>query len=181
QHCEPGGEHEGPCNRAPAEPRARAEAAARGAGAAASDRPDHPERKHGDQPCSGLGRVRNLEGDCDREPGLARDQACPERRLQRRARHAVGAQRRARPAPREELGDGRTEQHGGQEEAKETRDRQRSERIIAVSDAGGMSVTLLWFVVWFISDRIGDREVLTFDPVNWWAGFFLFAVAVDLS
>jgi hypothetical protein len=42
-------------------------------------------------------------------------------------------------------------------------------------------VTLLWFVVWFICDRIGDREVLTFDPVNWWAGFLLLAIAVDLS
>jgi len=44
-----------------------------------------------------------------------------------------------------------------------------------------MSVTLLWFVVWFICDLIGDREALTFDPVNWWAGFLLFAIAVDLS
>jgi hypothetical protein len=44
-----------------------------------------------------------------------------------------------------------------------------------------MSVTLLWFVVWFISDLIGDREPLIFDPVNWWAGFLLFAVALDLA
>jgi hypothetical protein len=42
-------------------------------------------------------------------------------------------------------------------------------------------VTLLWFVVWFICDRIGDREVLTFDPVNWWAGTLLLAIAVDLA
>ena len=42
-------------------------------------------------------------------------------------------------------------------------------------------MTLLWFFVWLICDLIGDREVITFDPVNWWAGFLLFAVAVDLS
>ena len=42
-------------------------------------------------------------------------------------------------------------------------------------------MTLLWFVIWFICDLIGDREVLTFDPVNWWAGTLLLAVAVDLS
>jgi hypothetical protein len=27
-------------------------------------------------------------------------------------------------------------------------------------------MTLLWFVIWFISDRIGDREPLTFDPLT---------------
>jgi hypothetical protein len=42
-------------------------------------------------------------------------------------------------------------------------------------------MTLLWFVIWFISDRIGDREPLTFDPVNWWAGTLLLVVALDLA
>jgi hypothetical protein len=42
-------------------------------------------------------------------------------------------------------------------------------------------MTLLWFVVWFVCDRIGDREPLLADPVNWWLGFLLFAVAVDLA
>jgi hypothetical protein len=42
-------------------------------------------------------------------------------------------------------------------------------------------VTLAWFVVWLICDLIGDRERLQFDPVNWWAGFLLLAVAVDLG
>lgn len=42
-------------------------------------------------------------------------------------------------------------------------------------------VTLLWLVVWFIADRIGDREPLTFDPVNAWAGTLLLAVALDLA
>ena len=42
-------------------------------------------------------------------------------------------------------------------------------------------VTLIWFVVWFIADRIGDPEGLVFDPVNIWAGFLLLAVALDLA
>lgn len=45
----------------------------------------------------------------------------------------------------------------------------------------GTAVTLIWLVVWFIADRIGDREALVFDPVNIWAGFLLLAVALDLS
>jgi hypothetical protein len=42
-------------------------------------------------------------------------------------------------------------------------------------------VTLLWFVVWLICNLIGDREALTFDPVNWWAGTLLLALALDLG
>jgi hypothetical protein len=42
-------------------------------------------------------------------------------------------------------------------------------------------VTLVWFVVWLIANNIGDRESLAFDPVNWWAGALLLAVALDLS
>jgi hypothetical protein len=42
-------------------------------------------------------------------------------------------------------------------------------------------MTLLWFIVWLIADRIGDREHLAFDPVNLWAGLLLLAVALDLS
>ena len=42
-------------------------------------------------------------------------------------------------------------------------------------------MTLLWFVIWFVSDRIGDREPLTFDPANWWAVFLLLAAALDLN
>lgn len=40
---------------------------------------------------------------------------------------------------------------------------------------------MLWFIIWLICNVIGDSESLTFDPVNWWAGFFLFALAVDLA
>lgn len=42
-------------------------------------------------------------------------------------------------------------------------------------------MTLVWFVVWLVSDLIGDREALTFEPVNWWAGALLFTVALDLG
>ena len=42
-------------------------------------------------------------------------------------------------------------------------------------------MTLLWFFIWLVCNLVGDKEVLTFDPVNWWAGTLLFAIAVDLS
>lgn len=42
-------------------------------------------------------------------------------------------------------------------------------------------MTLVWFVVWLVSDLVGDRESLTFDPVNWWAGTLLLCVALDLA
>ena len=42
-------------------------------------------------------------------------------------------------------------------------------------------MTLVWFVVWFVCDRIGGRESLTFSPVNWWAGLLLGAAALDLA
>ena len=42
-------------------------------------------------------------------------------------------------------------------------------------------MTLLWFVIWLISTLVGDSESLRFDPVNWWAGTFLLALALDLS
>ena len=42
-------------------------------------------------------------------------------------------------------------------------------------------MTIVWFVVWLIWNLTGDKEPLTFDPVNWWAGALLFAVALDLG
>lgn len=42
-------------------------------------------------------------------------------------------------------------------------------------------MTLIWFVVWLVATVIGDDEVLTFDPVNFWAGALLFCVALDLG
>ena len=43
------------------------------------------------------------------------------------------------------------------------------------------AMTLIWFVVWLISNVIGDHEPLLFDPVNWWTGTLLGAIAIDLS
>jgi hypothetical protein len=42
-------------------------------------------------------------------------------------------------------------------------------------------VTIIWFVVWVLADRIGDREALLFDPVNLWAGTLVLAFALDVS
>ena len=42
-------------------------------------------------------------------------------------------------------------------------------------------MTLLWFVIWLISDLVGDNEALTFDPVNGWAATLILAAALDLS
>jgi hypothetical protein len=42
-------------------------------------------------------------------------------------------------------------------------------------------MTLLWFFVWLIANLIGDEEGLTFDPVNFWAGWLLLALALDLA
>ena len=42
-------------------------------------------------------------------------------------------------------------------------------------------MTLFWFVIWFVADRVGDREALVFDPVNVWAGTFVLALALDVN
>jgi hypothetical protein len=42
-------------------------------------------------------------------------------------------------------------------------------------------VTLIWFVVWFVSDHVGDREPLLFHPLNVWAWTLILAVALDLG
>jgi hypothetical protein len=42
-------------------------------------------------------------------------------------------------------------------------------------------MTILWFLIWFVCNLVGDEEVLTFDPVNWWAGTLLLVVALDLN
>lgn len=42
-------------------------------------------------------------------------------------------------------------------------------------------MTILWFVVWLVADRIGDHEPLLFDPLNWWAATLLLAIALDVN
>ncbi len=42
-------------------------------------------------------------------------------------------------------------------------------------------MTFVWFIVWLVWDLIGDEEPLLLDPVNFWTGALIFAVAVDLG
>ncbi len=42
-------------------------------------------------------------------------------------------------------------------------------------------MTIIWFVVWLIANNVGAPEALRFDPVNFWAGALLLAVALDLG
>jgi hypothetical protein len=42
-------------------------------------------------------------------------------------------------------------------------------------------VTLFWFVIWFIADRIGDREALLLDPVNVWTATLVLALGLDVG
>ena len=42
-------------------------------------------------------------------------------------------------------------------------------------------MTLIWFVIWLLSNVIGDNVPLRFDPVNVWTGTLLLAVALDLA
>ena len=46
---------------------------------------------------------------------------------------------------------------------------------------GAPALTIVWFIVWFVSDLIGDAEPLRFDPVNIWAGTLILAAALDLN
>jgi hypothetical protein len=58
---------------------------------------------------------------------------------------------------------------------------------VETHDAGAPAVrdprcmTLIWFVVWVISDHAGGRAPLRFDPANAWAWTLLLAVALDLA
>jgi len=42
-------------------------------------------------------------------------------------------------------------------------------------------MTMIWLVVWFVADHVGDRAALAVDPANWWTTSLLAAIAVDLS
>ena len=42
-------------------------------------------------------------------------------------------------------------------------------------------MTILWFIVWLIWSNVGDNEPLIVDPVNWWAGTLILALALDLG
>jgi hypothetical protein len=42
-------------------------------------------------------------------------------------------------------------------------------------------MTLIWFVIWLVSNNVGDHEPLAISPVNAWAATLILAVALDLS
>ena len=42
-------------------------------------------------------------------------------------------------------------------------------------------VTLIWLLIWFIADLIGDNEPLLLDPVNFWTGTLILAIGLDLA
>ena len=42
-------------------------------------------------------------------------------------------------------------------------------------------MTLIWLLIWFIADLIGDNEPLLLDPVNIWTGTLILAIGLDLS
>ena len=42
-------------------------------------------------------------------------------------------------------------------------------------------MTVVWFIVWVIANNVGAPEPLTLDPVNWWTGTLLAAMALDLG
>lgn len=52
---------------------------------------------------------------------------------------------------------------------------------LADNDLGRRDMTLLWLIVWFVCDRVGDREAIAFDPPNVWAATLLLAAALDLN
>lgn len=53
--------------------------------------------------------------------------------------------------------------------------------IVGAEIRGGGPVTVLWFVIWLISDHVGGHESLLFDPVNVWTATLLAAIALDLG
>lgn len=42
-------------------------------------------------------------------------------------------------------------------------------------------MTLLWLIVWVVSNAVGDRGPLLFDPVNVWTWTLILAVALYLG
>jgi hypothetical protein len=48
-------------------------------------------------------------------------------------------------------------------------------------DCEARRMTLVWFIIWFVWNVVGDKEPIQWAPVNWWAGTLLLTVAIDLS
>jgi hypothetical protein len=64
-------------------------------------------------------------------------------------------------------------------EANESLPFRRARRCVAGSSVARM--TVVWFLAWLITTLFITDAPLQFDPVNWWAGLLLAAVALDLA
>ncbi len=42
-------------------------------------------------------------------------------------------------------------------------------------------MTIIWLIVWFIVDRVGADQPLSFDPVNVWTATLILAIGLDLG
>ncbi len=42
-------------------------------------------------------------------------------------------------------------------------------------------MTLIWFIIWFIADHVGDSASLSGDPVNTWTWTLILVIALDLG
>jgi hypothetical protein len=42
-------------------------------------------------------------------------------------------------------------------------------------------LTLVWFIVWLVANLVSGNEPRTFDPVNFWAGALILAIALGLA
>jgi hypothetical protein len=42
-------------------------------------------------------------------------------------------------------------------------------------------LTILWFIIWLISNNVGGHEPLLFNPVNAWTATLILAIALDLA
>ena len=53
----------------------------------------------------------------------------------------------------------------------------------AADRSGGQhsGMTLIWFVIWFVADHLGDSAPLQASPANVWTTTLLLAVALDLA
>ncbi|MEZ5124122.1 MAG: hypothetical protein R2736_21585 [Solirubrobacterales bacterium] len=102
-------------------------------------------------------------------------------RLRRRAHRAIGV------PPRRALRESRTARSalpaGGRHRSTDGRAALLAEDTVdwKPSTSGAAPMTILWFVIWLIANNTGDREPLTFDPVNAWTATLILAVALDLA
>lgn len=42
-------------------------------------------------------------------------------------------------------------------------------------------MTVAWFIIWIVANNVGGSAPLELDPVNFWTGFLILSVALDLN